>query len=64
MKYFTLFCRSSYLQPIFSEPVRRVVDIDGKVDVTFDNLAKELSLNDDFAREVVFDVQARNKTYS
>ena len=52
-----LYSRSSYLQPIFSDPVRRVIDIDGKVDVTFDNIAKELNLNDDFAREVVFDVQ-------
>lgn len=50
--------KSSYLQPIFSEPVRRVVDISGKVDVEFD-LARELSLSDDFAREIVFDVHVK-----
>ncbi len=53
--------KSSYLQPFFSEPVRRVVPIDGTVGITL-NVAKELNLNDDYAREVVFDVQVRAKT--
>ena len=47
--------KSGSLQPIFSEPLRQVVDISGKVDVEFD-LAKELKLGDDYAKEIVFDV--------
>ncbi len=50
--------KSSYLQPIFSEPLRKVVDISGSVDVEFD-LAKELGLSDDYAREIVFDVHVK-----
>ena len=50
--------KSSYLQPIFSEPLRKVVDISGSVDVEFD-LAKELGLSDEYAREVVFDVRVK-----
>lgn len=48
--------KSGYIQPIFSDPVRQVVDISGKVDIEFENLFKELKLNNDYAREVVFDV--------
>lgn len=63
--------KSSYLQPIFSEPMRRVLAIDGSVDLKL-NIAKELKLKDDYAREVVFDVQVKeefteriqNNTYS
>ena len=33
--------RVSYIQPFFTEPVRKTVQIDGKVDVDF-NLFKEL----------------------
>jgi len=47
--------KSGYIQPIFSKPMRQTVDISGKVDIEFD-LAKELSLTDDYDREVVFDV--------
>merc|ERR1719334_599190 len=47
--------KSGYLQPIFSEPLRQVIDISGKVDVEF-KLAKELKLSDDYSKEVVFDV--------
>jgi CD109 antigen len=50
--------KSSYLQPIFSEPLRKVVDISGSVDVEFD-LAKELGLSDEYTREVVFDVHVK-----
>ena len=47
--------KSGYLQPIFSEPLRQVIDISGKVDVEF-KLARELKLSDDYSKEVVFDV--------
>ena len=47
--------KSGYLQPIFSEPLRQVIDISGKVDVEF-NLAEELNLSDDYSKDVVFDV--------
>ena len=47
--------KSGSLQPIFSEPLRQVIDISGKVDVEFE-LAKELRLTDDYAKEIVFDV--------
>eukprot|EP00094_Tigriopus_californicus_P007480 TCALIF_07202-PA protein Name:"Similar to CUBN Cubilin (Canis familiaris)" AED:0.20 eAED:0.21 QI:0/0.76/0.57/0.97/0.85/0.88/35/0/3998 len=50
--------KSSYLQPVFSEPIRRIIDINGQVDLTLD-LAKELKLKDDFAREIVFSVQVK-----
>ncbi|KZS15892.1 C3 and PZP alpha-2-macroglobulin domain-containing protein 8 [Daphnia magna] len=47
--------RVSYIQPFFTEPVRKTVQIDGKVDVDF-NLFKELKLVDDFERDIRFDV--------
>ena len=47
--------KSGYLQPIFSEPYRQVVDISGKVDVEIP-VAKELNLLDDYSKDVVFDV--------
>ena len=47
--------KSGSLQPIFSEPLRQVIDISGKREVEFD-LAKELRLTDDYAKEIVFDV--------
>jgi len=47
--------KSGYLQPIFSEPLRQVIDISGKVDVEF-KLAKELKLSDEYSKEIVFDV--------
>jgi len=47
--------KSGAIQPIFSEPLRQVIDISGKVDVEFE-LAKELRLADDYAKEIVFDV--------
>ena len=51
--------KSSYLQPIFTEPVRRVVAIAGQIDVEFKDLAKDLALNQDYARQIVFDVQVK-----
>ncbi len=52
--------KSSYLQPIFSDPFRRVVDIDGTAEIKV-NVAKELNLSDDYAREIVFDVQVKEE---
>lgn len=46
---------SSILQPAFQNPVRKVVPIDGKAVVEFDP-AKELNLNDEYARSVQFEV--------
>ena len=51
--------KSSNLQPVFDHPVRRVVDIAGQIDVEFKELAKDLALNQDFARQIVFDVQVK-----
>ena len=39
--------------------VRRVVDVQGAVEVPFENLAAQLGLEEDFAREVVFDVKVK-----
>ena len=50
---------STNLQPIFTEPLRRVVDIAGQIDVEFKELAKQLTLNKDYARQIVFDVQVK-----
>ena len=36
-----------------------MVDIAGQIDVPFKGLAKELLLNQDFARQIVFDVQVK-----
>ncbi len=48
------------LQPFLSENVvRRVVEIQGKVEVEFEDLASQLSLNEDYARQVVFDVKVK-----
>ena len=47
--------KSGYLQPIFSEPLRQVVAISGKLDLEF-NLADELNLSDDYSKDIVFDV--------
>ncbi|KAF0289583.1 CD109 antigen [Amphibalanus amphitrite] len=48
--------KSTYLQPIFQDPVRKSAPIDGTADVTF-NLKDELGLtNEDYERELVFDV--------
>ncbi len=52
--------KSSYLQPIFSDPFRRVVAIDGTGEIRVD-VAKELQLSDDYAREIVFDVQVKEE---
>jgi len=47
--------RVSYIQPFFTEPVRKTVPINGKADIDF-NLFKDLRLVDDFERDVRFDV--------
>ncbi|XP_063245195.1 CD109 antigen-like isoform X2 [Bacillus rossius redtenbacheri] len=46
---------SGVLQPIFQNPVRKVIPIDGKAVVDFD-IAKELQLTDEFERMVQYDV--------
>ena len=51
--------KTSNVQPLFSEPLRRVVDIAGYVDIEFDKLASELLLTEDYARQVVFDVKVK-----
>ena len=35
------------------------MDIAGQIDVEFKELAKDLALNQDFARQIVFDVQVK-----
>ena len=47
--------KSGYLQPIFQDPHRQVVDISGKVDVEIP-VARDLQLLDDYRQEIVFDV--------
>ena len=47
--------KSGYLQPIFKEPYRQVIDISGKVDVEIP-VARDLKLLDDYSKDVVFDV--------
>ncbi|XP_059473013.1 CD109 antigen-like isoform X2 [Neocloeon triangulifer] len=51
--YPTIF--SGIIQPIFQNPVRKVVAIDGKANVEFD-IVKELGLKDDFERPVQIEV--------
>ncbi|CAB3366518.1 Hypothetical predicted protein [Cloeon dipterum] len=51
--YPTIF--SGLIQPIFQNPVRKVVAIDGKANVEFD-IVKELGLNDEFERPVQIEV--------
>lgn len=43
------------IQPIFQNPVRKVLDIDGTASVEF-NIAKDLGLSDEYERIVVVDV--------
>ncbi|XP_076182301.1 CD109 antigen isoform X1 [Ptiloglossa arizonensis] len=46
---------SGVIQPIYQQPVRKVLPIDGKVTVDFDILS-ELKLTDDYERPVMIDV--------
>ncbi|XP_054003817.1 CD109 antigen-like isoform X1 [Hylaeus anthracinus] len=46
---------SGVIQPIFQQPVRKVIPIDGKVTVEFD-IQSELKLTDEFERPVMIDV--------
>ncbi|KAJ9579454.1 hypothetical protein L9F63_024436, partial [Diploptera punctata] len=46
---------SGLLQPIFQNPVRKVVPINGKIAVEFD-IAKDLKLGDEYERSVQIDV--------
>ena len=39
--------------------LRRVVKIQGKKEVAFENLATQLGLEEDFARQVVFDIKVK-----
>ncbi|CAB4054630.1 CD109 [Lepeophtheirus salmonis] len=50
--------KSGLLQPIFINPIRKVVPIDGEVEVSF-NIAKELNIRDDYSREIIFDVEIK-----
>ncbi|XP_043259825.1 CD109 antigen-like isoform X1 [Colletes gigas] len=46
---------SGVIQPIYQQPVRKVIPIDGKVTVDFD-IQSELKLTDDYERPVMIDV--------
>ncbi|CAH0556688.1 unnamed protein product [Brassicogethes aeneus] len=46
---------SGVIQPIFQNPVRKVIPIDGQATVQFD-IANELNLNDEYERTVILDV--------
>lgn len=46
---------SGVIQPIFQNPIRKVIDIDGTATVEF-NIEKDLGLNDEYERTVVVDV--------
>ena len=39
--------------------LRRVVNIQGREEVAFENLAAQLGLEEDFARQVVFDIKVK-----
>lgn len=43
------------IQPIFQNPIRKVIPIDGSASIDFD-IAKELRLDDEYERTVVIDV--------
>ncbi|KAL3282733.1 hypothetical protein HHI36_005903 [Cryptolaemus montrouzieri] len=51
---------SHVIQPIFQNPIRKVVAIDGSVTVEFD-IDKDLRLNDEYERIVVLDVAVEEK---
>lgn len=51
--YPTIF--SGVIQPIFQNPIRKVVPIEGSVTVQF-NIEKELKLSDEYERVVMVDV--------
>lgn len=46
---------SGVIQPIFQNPIRKVIDIDGTTSVEFD-IERDLGLNDEYERTVVIDV--------
>ena len=46
----------------FHGQLRRVVDIQGKEEVVFEDLAAQLGLEEDFARQVVFDIKVKEAT--
>lgn len=46
---------SGVIQPIFQNPVRKVLPIDGSATVNFD-IEKELKLTDEYERTVIVDV--------
>lgn len=52
--YPTIF--SGVIQPIFQNPIRKVLPIDGSLTVNFD-IEKELKLSDEYERTVVIDVR-------
>lgn len=47
--------RSGVIQPIFQNPIRKVLPLDGSVNVDFD-IAKDLRLSDEYERTVIVDV--------
>ncbi|XP_073987023.1 CD109 antigen-like isoform X2 [Rhodnius prolixus] len=51
---------SDILQPIFMQPVIKTIPIDGKAVVEFD-IVKEIKLNQDFERLIVFDVTVKEE---
>ena len=46
----------------FHWQLRRVVNIQGKEEVVFEDLAAQLGLEEDFARRVVFDIKVKEAT--
>ncbi|BES88504.1 thioester-containing protein [Nesidiocoris tenuis] len=51
---------SDVIQPIYESPVRKVIKIDGKGTTEFDAV-KELKLNDDYERQIMFDVVVKEE---
>ncbi|CAG9825408.1 unnamed protein product [Phaedon cochleariae] len=51
---------SGIIQPIFQNPIRKVLDIDGTINVEFD-IDRDLGLNDEYERTVIIDVTVEEK---
>nr|XP_014289274.1 CD109 antigen-like isoform X3 [Halyomorpha halys] len=49
---------SDIIQPVFEQPVHKVIPIDGKASVEFD-ITKELNLKNDYERTIQFDVTVK-----
>ncbi|KAG5896879.1 hypothetical protein JTB14_033520 [Gonioctena quinquepunctata] len=51
---------SGVIQPIFQNPIRKVLEIDGTTSVEFD-IERDLGLNDEYERTVIVDVTVEEK---